>query len=259
MKSVFTFSLISFAYNEEKILESQMRLWNEKLNKFCDDYEIVLVNDGSTDATGTIADRLAEEMPALKVIHHKENMGVGHALRTAREKVTKDYVFWNDVDGHFDLDDLEKVVPFLKDNDIVIAFKHDTLKTKSPFNWLKSRVNYYLIRLLFWSYIRDFQFVQFFPREFFQNGIKLESFSSFIPAECLVKATSFGLRIAQIQLFYHSHHRHGRVSKSSKVNMIFTSIRNIFSFWIGWNFLGKKQEAIRLWNERFDGYKPWQK
>lgn len=252
-----SFSLITFAYNEEAIIESQIRRWVVQLKKFADDFEIILVNDGSTDKTGAMADRLAEEFPELRVFHHEKNMGGGHAARTARRYVTKDYVFWNDMDGHFDLDDLEKVIPLLEENDVVVAYKQKILRTKSWFNLLKSRVNYYLIKALFLSPIKDFQFVQFFPRRFFLDGIVLESYSSFIPAECVIKARAVGLRIAQLELHYHSHIAKVRPSKSNTFKNIALSITNIFSFWFRWYFLGGRKRALSYWYNKFVDGRPW--
>ena len=82
-----SFSLITFAFNEEDVLEKQIRIWVETFRKYVSDFEIVLVNDCSTDRTGSIADALAQEIPQLTVIHHARNKGVGEAIRTARAYV----------------------------------------------------------------------------------------------------------------------------------------------------------------------------
>ncbi|MEW5692175.1 MAG: glycosyltransferase family 2 protein [Candidatus Hydrogenedentota bacterium] len=253
----FSFSLITFAYNEAELVEKQIMVWVEQFKKFTDDFEIILIDDGSTDATSEIVDRLEKEIPQLKVIHHPYNMGVGYAVRTARKYVTKDYVFWNDIDGHFSLADLEKVIPFLKDYDVIVAFKHDTTKTKAYFPWLKSRINYWLIKILFLSPIQDFQFVQFYPREFFCEGIELESYSSFIPAECMLKAQAIGLDVIQFQIHYYSHYSKIRPGKCSDFKTIKTSIRNIFSFWFKWYFLGNKKRAKEFYYKKYGASKPW--
>lgn len=259
MKLKPSFSLITFAYNEEEILEMQIKKWVHEVHKFTDDFEIIVINDGSTDSSGKIADKLAEKCSKIRVFHHPENLGVGYAAQTARQYITKDYVFWNDVDGHFNLDDLGVIIPFLESYDIVVGFKHNTSNTKTPFPWIKSRVNYHLIKSLFLSSIKDFQFVQFFPRDFICNGINLESYSSFIPAECLLKALCIGLKIKQVQINYHSHHSRARPSKCSNFKAISTSIRNIFSFWFHWVFLGGKRKAKEYWANKFGDELPWRK
>lgn len=242
-----SFSLITFAFNEEDVLEKQIRTWVEIFRKYVSDFEIVLVNDCSTDRTGGIADALALEIPQLTVIHHTRNKGVGEAIRTARAHVTKDIVFWNDIEGHFDLDDLPKILPFIQDRsiDIVSCFKHDTLRSKELLSMLKSRVNYYLLRIIFFSNIRDFQFVQFYPRRYFQECIHLEGTASFIPPECLIKAESFGLTIRQVQLLYVSHP--DRASKSMNFKTLVKSVFSIFKFWGQWYFRGGRQRAQAYW------------
>ncbi|HOC92652.1 MAG TPA: glycosyltransferase family 2 protein [bacterium] len=258
-KSGLSFSMVTFAYNEEALLENQIRIWARLLEKFADDYEIILVNDGSSDRTGEIADSLALQYPKLKVIHHERNLGIGYAVREGLSHVAKDIVFWNDIDAHFNLEDLEKVIPLLKDPevDIVAAFKHDMLRTKSPLSWFKSRVNYYLIKSLFFSLILDFspildfQFVQFYPRKFFTEGIHLESYSSFIPAECLIKARKIGLNIRQIQLRYHTRFDPNHPRSGFSMRTILTSVRNIMEFWLRWKFLGGRRRAVARWKSAF--------
>lgn len=252
-------SLITFAYNEEGGLEQQLREWTQALSRFVADWEIVLVNDASTDKTGAIADRMSAEEPRIRVLHLKENGGVGRAIGVARKHVTKNWVFWNDIDGHFDLNDLEKVLPFLSDQDvdILLCFKHDNFGGKnSSFQWFKSRANYYLLRLLFLSGIRDFQFVQFYPREYFCQCIDIESYSSFVPPECVLKAQILGLNIRQIQLRYVSHPH--RVTKTT-MRTIFFSVINIFSFWWSWRFGGGRKRALQYFKNHCGGGKPWRK
>jgi len=252
--------MITFVFNEEAILEQQLREWVKQFQTFSNNFEIVLVNDGSTDKSREILDRLDEEFSQLVVIHHETNQGIGYAIRTARQNLSKDYVFWNDIDAHFSLEDMEKVIPYLKDYDIVVGVKHDTVYTKKGnIHWLKSRVNFHLIKTLFLSPIQDFQFVQFFPVKFFKEGMELESYSSFIPAECLVKARSLGFSIMQIQLFYTTGEIDGRVSKSNNVKTVLTSIKNIFSFWLSWSLLGGRRRARNYWHDKFGNTLPWQK
>ena len=257
--SDISLSLITFAYNEEEGLERQLRQWNGELSRFVADWEIVLVDDASTDRTGGIADRLSAEDPRIRVIHREKNGGVGRAIGLARRHVSKDWVFWNDIDGHFDLKDLEKVLPYLRDPDvdILVCFKHDNMGGKSSsFHWFKSRANYYLLRLLFLSGICDFQFVQFYPRLYFCQGIELEAYSSFVPPECVLKAQAISLNIRQIQLRYFSHAHH--VSKTT-LRTIVLSVVNIFSFWLRWRFGGGRKRTLETFQQNCRGGRPWRK
>jgi len=200
---------------------------------------------------------MAQTNSRIKVVTHERKRGTGYAVRSAREHVTKDYVFWNDIDGHFNLDDLSVVIPLLADYDMVVAFKHNVLSTKlTSIHFLKSRVNYYLIKLLFNSKIKDFQFVQFIPREFFCRGMILESYSSFVPPECIIKAQALGLSIAQIKLVYQYRFR-DRKTKSNTFKTIIMSITNILTFWFRWYFLNGRRDAINYFNNHLSGKHTW--
>jgi glycosyltransferase involved in cell wall biosynthesis len=245
-----SFSLITFAYNEEDFLESQLKRWANDFRALGLDFEIILVDDGSTDGTAEIIKRIKKEFPELVTTRHDRNRGVGEAVRTAITHLHKDYVFWNDIDGHFDVVDLAKVLPLLQHHDVVVAFKHDcSSDIKSYTRWLKSRVNYFLIKSLFISGIKDFQFVQFFPSVFLTKRIKLQSRSSFIPAECIFKAQACGLSVAQIELFYHSHYSKLRPGKCHDLRTIARSIKDIFLFWISWFFLLGRFRAKRRYSK----------
>jgi glycosyltransferase involved in cell wall biosynthesis len=253
-----SFSLITFSYNEAELIESQIRKWSEQLKKYASDFEVILVDDASNDGTPEIIERLKKDILQLITVRHDKNLGVGYAVRTAQRYLTKDYVFWNDIDGHFNLDDLGKVIPLLNKYDVVVAFKENYRSLRNfSFSWLKSRINYYLIKFLFLSGIKDFQFVQFFPREFFTKGLVLESRSSFIPAECIFKAQEAGLSITQIPLYRHSCHTPTRPSKCMTLRAILESIRDITFFWFKWNFLWGKQKAKLLYHKRLGSQKPW--
>lgn len=251
--------MIAFALDEEQHVEAFLRKAFDVLPMYFDDYEVVFVNDGSTDQTPNIVDQLAEEFPQLVVVHHDVNRGIGEAIHTARKHVSKDYVFWSDIDAHFDLRDLNKILPLLVEYDVVSAFKHENIKSKTPFSMFKSRVNYYIIKILFLSPIKDFQFVQFFPREFFCEGIELESCSSFIPPECLIKANLVDLSVYQVQIKYHSYLALERPSKCMNTKTIFKSLGDIFSFWFRWVFLGGKQRALKTWRHSSASNCEWRK
>src|SRR5690606_8719540 len=72
------------------------------------DYEVIIIEDGSPDRTGEVADALAEKHEKVRVIHHEKNMGYGATLRDGFLNAKMEYVFYSDGDNQFDLDDLRK-------------------------------------------------------------------------------------------------------------------------------------------------------
>src|SRR3712207_4002925 len=85
-------SLILPAHNEEANIAIVVENALAALPRFTDDFEIIVVNDGSRDATGRIADELAHLHPALRVVHHDQNKGYGGALTSGFRTATRDYV-----------------------------------------------------------------------------------------------------------------------------------------------------------------------
>ena len=85
-------SLTAFfpAYNDQNTIEGIIRLAAEEMSKVTEDFEVLIVNDGSKDGTGAILERLSKELPFLRVIHHTRNKGYGAALITGFENAQKD-------------------------------------------------------------------------------------------------------------------------------------------------------------------------
>src|SRR5437016_13912474 len=98
-------SITSFfpAYNDEHTIEDIIRTAAQEMRKLTDDFEVLVVNDGSKDGTGEILERLRSELPFLRVIHHEKNLGYGAALISGFSGARKDLVFYTDGDGQYDV------------------------------------------------------------------------------------------------------------------------------------------------------------
>src|SRR5262249_8999068 len=109
-------SLTAFfpAYNDENTIEGIVRTATQELSKVTDDFEILIINDGSRDGTGAIADRLASELPFVRAIHHPRNLGYGAALITGFKNATKDLIFYTDGDGQYDVREIHNLLAQLR-------------------------------------------------------------------------------------------------------------------------------------------------
>lgn len=112
------------AFNDEATIAALVRDALEVLPRLTDDFEIIVVNDGSADSTPAILDELADTTPNFKVVHHSENRGYGAALRTGFDTATKNLVFYTDGDGQYDVREILSLYPLLTEKiDVVNGYK----------------------------------------------------------------------------------------------------------------------------------------
>jgi glycosyltransferase involved in cell wall biosynthesis len=177
-------SVVMPAYNEEDIIEKVARNAASYLAGLSDDYEVVIVNDGSRDRTGEILDALHAENPRIVPVH-QENKGYGGALQAGFRNAKKDYVFFMDSDNQFDIRELDKLVPHLAKVDVVLGYREnrqDHLGRK--FNALGWRT---LVDLLFGLGVRDIDCAfKIFKRDKLQMALP-ESEGAMVNTEMLVK------------------------------------------------------------------------
>ena len=183
-------------YNEEANVENTTHAALTALRRISDDFEIIIVNDGSRDRTREIADRLADQHPEVRAIHNPTNYGYGGALQAGFRGATKTWVFYTDGDGQFDFDEIEKLLPLLDEFDIVSAYRlnrHDSMIRKfNAFGWTT------LVNLVLGMRLRDIDCAfKIFPRRLFDE-IDMKSRGALIDAEILARAMRIGCKIGQV-------------------------------------------------------------
>lgn len=234
---MYSLSMVVPAYNEDELLEVFVRKSMVDLSKITDDFEIILVNDGSTDRTPEIAGRLTKEFKNLRVINLEKNSGVGVATKTGLMAASKEIVFNNTVDAFFNMEDLPLLLKYLPDYDIVSGYRTN-LKSNNIYGKLLTLGNYYLIRLLFGLNLKAFQTVQFFRNSFLQS-IKIEADSTFMAPELLIKAHNLGKSIKEVGIEYQP--RRAGKGKCGNPKNILRTIKDIFKFWFSWQFFRKSK------------------
>ena len=110
-------------YNEQDNVAKVANRAIEVLEGLRADYEIIIVNDGSADDTGRVADRIAADHDRVRVIHHPRNRGYGAALQSGFRAAAKELVFFTDGDAQFDLAELPPWLPLMKEYDIVCGYR----------------------------------------------------------------------------------------------------------------------------------------
>lgn len=217
------------AYFDEKNLPILIPKAFKVLKENTSAFDILIVEDGSPDKTKDVADQLAlKYKPFVKVIHHKKNLGYGAVLRKGFSTAKKyDYTFYTDGDNQYDVSEIEKMLPYLSDYDVVIGFRTKRALTFSRqlqtlfFNWL--------IRFLFSTTIKDINCSMKIVSKRALNSITLESDSSFIDAELLIKLRDKGYKIKEVPVG-HFPRKFGKASGGSK-SVIFKTVQEMIKFY----------------------------
>lgn len=190
-------------YNEELNIEHAVAAAVESLTKYSDDYEIVIVDDASTDDSPALVARLAEENPRIKVIRHAKNQKLGGTLRTGFGATTKELIFYMDADIPFDPDVLGRAIRAMQVTgaDMIAAYRHD--RTMEGFKRGVYTLLYnWLIGVLFGWPHRDINFSFKLMKREVLEAIELKSEGSLIDAELVVKAKNRGFAIQQMGIDY---------------------------------------------------------
>lgn len=215
-------------YNEEANVEKQALDVDRVIGGISDDYEVVIVDDGSTDRTPQIADRLAAEHPHVRVIHHPHNLGYGTALKTGFTGARKDLILYTDGDNQFDIRDVHKLLPLMREGvDMVVGYRVD--RRDRPLRKFVSRVYNFIIRLVFGLRVRDIDCAfKLFRRSVFDR-IEIKSERFLIDTEILVKAKRAGLTIVETGVT----HLPRTAGKSSVAPTdIFHTLRELSHLWL---------------------------
>ena len=114
-------TLLILAYNEEKNLENTVHICDDISKELFDDYELLIANDGSTDKTPEIAERLAKKNPHVKVFHNRKNMGIGYSYQKGIQIAKKKYLMWVAGDNEFTSDAIKNVISHAGEADIVVS------------------------------------------------------------------------------------------------------------------------------------------
>lgn len=212
-------------YNEEANVERMTRASLEVAARVAADYEVVIVNDGSRDRTGEIADRLAAEHPGVvRVVHNRPNKGYGGALKAGFLACRKEWVFYTDGDAQFDLNELPLLLPLLEQHDIVTCFRKNR---RDPFHRkLNAAMWGGLVNLLFGLRIRDVDCAfKIYPRHLFET-ITMESDSALIDTEVLAKARNLGYSMTQLGVTHYP--RTAGTQTGAKLSSIIKAFRELF-------------------------------
>lgn len=201
MSKEYDISLFYPMHNEEGNIREAVRAALEVLPSVAKDYEVLIVDDGSKDDTGKIADEIAARNDRVRVVHHPVNRGYGGALQTGFRESRFGLVFFADGDNQFDLGEMTKLVERIGDHDMVIGRRVDR---KDPIHRkLNAHAWNLLVRILFGLKVKDIDCAFKLIRRRVLDSIELSATGAMISTELLVKAHKAGFTIEQVPV----HHR----------------------------------------------------
>jgi glycosyltransferase involved in cell wall biosynthesis len=186
------------AHNEEGNIERVVDGFLRELPSAADSYEVVVVNDGSSDGTGQIAERLAGSSAAVKVVHHAVNQGYGAAVISGLRAANKPYVLLCDGDGQFDPKDVQRLIARIDDHDVVAGRRRR--RADHFIRRLNGKSWTLLMRLLFRIKIRDIDCGFKLFRRNVLNGLELRAGGAMVTTELMARLASRGARICEVEV-----------------------------------------------------------
>jgi glycosyltransferase involved in cell wall biosynthesis len=191
-------SVVAPAFNEDETIEQVIRCWADNLEQLKFKYEIIIVNDGSTDKTHSILQDLKEEMVNLSVISYNPNRGYGYAISKAIPQARGEWVLTIDSDGQFDIRDVTKLLECQRKGqyDLVTGYrvkKHDTV-----FRVFADRCLNLIIRILFHLQFKDTNCALKLYRGHIFRNLRIESRGYPTPTELMIRTHQLGYKAGQV-------------------------------------------------------------
>lgn len=241
-------SMLGWALNEEESIAGYIDRAEAFLRQLTDDFELIIIDDGSTDRTVSVVSEYQKTRPWIRLHSNGHNRGSGYNTKVAIALASRDYLFWQMVDWSYDLSRLADYLPHLgKDCDVLQGVRQGTVslsglfrrRSDTPYKGLVSITNYLLVRALFQLPVHDYQNVTVYPTRLIQS-VTLESESAFTNPECLLKVWWKGATIREFPVAFLK--REKGVAKGTRPKVVLRSIADILHWWLRWVVLGRRPE-----------------
>ncbi len=233
MNQVSELSIFFPFWNEEKNIETVIKKAIPIAKKIAKKWEILIIDDYSTDNTLEIAEKLASQYSQIKIIHHTANRGYGASLKSGFKNSKYNLIIFTDGDNQFDFSESPRLIEKIKDSDFVIGFRkkrHDNKFRHLLMNLLKV-----WDFIFFGFYFKDIDCgFKLFKRSSLRKIEPLKSEGAMITTEILAKAKRKNLKIAQVEVTHYPR-KYGDQS-GGNLRVIFRAIKESIFLWKNLNY-----------------------
>ncbi len=216
-------------YNDEKSIQKLVENSLLMLKKITDDYEVIVVDDDSTDKSRDVLKKLAKRHRKLKLVFHKHNLGYGGALKSGFKTAAKQLIFYTDGDGQYDVSELPLLYSLMTDD---VNFVNGIKMSRQDPTYRIIIGNFYSLvaRWLFWLPVYDVDCDFRLIRKKLLDKIKLNSNSGSVCVELVKKAKRSGAKFRQVSV-HHLERKHGQ-SQFFKPKRLFSTLKEFSLLWI---------------------------
>ena len=264
-------SALCWAYNEEALIGPYLDRLHALMSRSVEEFEIVIVDDCSTDKTPEIIAGRMKRYPEIRYFRNEQNMNVGPSFKRAIRSATKENLFWQTIDWSYDISLIRLHLEFLREFDVVmgarrapvliadrfvsmkpikgvmklLSMKHLTRRSDTPWKALVSVINHLVIRALYGVQLSDYQNVAFFKTKLIQT-VDWESSSSFVCPETLIKLYWRGARMTEVPISFRP--RTAGEAKGVTFKTIFRAVSDILRCFVKWRILGRieRGEPVKI-------------
>jgi len=216
------------AYNEAGNVTPLVLRALEVLRPYASRLEVIIVDDGSSDATQVESEALAAAHPEVRYIRHEQNLGYGEALRSGLNAATGELVFYTDGDRQFDLRELELLWSRLEAADVVAGYR--IKRADPPHRLLIARTYNTVLRVLFGLRVHDVDCAFKLLRREVVVAVKPASGGAFFSAEFLLRARRSGFRVVEVGVTHYP--RSVGRPKGATPAVILRTFKEMFSLWV---------------------------
>lgn len=197
MSGLLSISTVLPAYNEAENIETTVCECLDFLGTHTADFEVIVINDGSTDGTPGVVERAFADEPRVRLVSHEMNRGYGAALRTGFDSSTMDYIFLMDSDGQFSIAHLTRLLPHASAHDIVIGYREH--RADPLIRSINAGLYMMFIRALFGLKVRDVDCAfKLFPRRAYESVRPVKANGALFSAELLIKLVKGGYKLTEV-------------------------------------------------------------